>query len=96
MIADGDDISVVAPAWSVLLKDWSCEPVARVILRERVDRLDADAEREDVMGYEIDEAFAYADMHLDRRISAALHAAGDPLSMSLANTVSKISARLPA
>lgn len=73
----GDALDIVTEDWTLLLEGWPDQPVATVSTDPSA------ASRDEVMAYEIDEAFAYVDAQVDGALTTALKASGDPVSLDL-------------
>ncbi len=80
----GDELMVVDEAWTVHIEGWPDHPVAIVAIKQELEPpFTLHESREEVMAYEIDEAFAYVDAQVEGALTTALKASGDPLSLDL-------------
>ena len=80
----GDELDIVDGAWTVHVEGWPDQPVATVAIDRELDPpYTLHDSREEVMAYEIDEAFAYVDEQVSGALTTALKASGDPLSLDL-------------
>lgn len=89
-------VTVATEEWKVKIHGWPERPVALVELTDAGLTETIPGRREEVMAYEIDEAFAYVDLQTGGRVRQSLLAADNEASADLAQTMAEIQQRFVA